>query len=77
MHLETIDDIKDQPDMVCRGGSCIVDPFGHYVTQPVWDKEEIIFADLDMQKVPAAKMEFDPVGHYARNDVLELIVHDK
>ena len=70
-------EISALPDIVCRGGSCIVDPFGHYVTQPVWDKEEIIFADLDMQKVPAAKMEFDPVGHYARNDVLELIVHDK
>ena len=65
------------PDMVCRGGSCIVDPFGHYVTEPVWDKEEIIYADLDMQMVPASKMELDICGHYARPDVLKLVVDEK
>ena len=65
------------PDIVCRGGSCVVDPFGHYVTEPVWDREEIIYADLDMTLPAAARMEHDPVGHYARPDVLELIVHEK
>lgn len=56
------------------GGSCVVDPYGHYMSEPVWDKEEIIYEELDMQKVAAAKMEFDPIGHYARNDVLKLNV---
>lgn len=32
------------PEYVCRGGSCIVDPRGHYVTEPVWDEEAIIYA---------------------------------
>ena len=59
-----------------RGGSCVVDPYGHYVTQPVWDKEDIIYADLDMQQAIASRMEFDGVGHYARPDVLELRVHE-
>ncbi|MBO5666255.1 MAG: carbon-nitrogen hydrolase family protein [Firmicutes bacterium] len=63
-------------DKVCRGGSCIIDPYGHYVTQPVWDKEEIIYATLDMDMAPASRMEFDACGHYARPDVLELIVHE-
>ncbi|MDY3052329.1 MAG: carbon-nitrogen hydrolase family protein [Ndongobacter sp.] len=62
------------PEMVCRGGSCIVDPFGHYVTQPVWDRETIIYADLDMALPASCKMEHDAVGHYARPDVVELIV---
>ena len=60
-----------------QGGSCIVDPYGHYVTEPVWDKEEIIYADLDMQKVPMCRMELDPCGHYARPDVLELKINEK
>lgn len=64
------------PDVVCRGGSCIIDPFGHYVTEPVWDEEKIIVADLDMSLPAASKMEHDPVGHYARPDVLELVVHE-
>lgn len=63
-------------DVVCRGGSCIVDPYGHYVTEPVWDREETIYADLDMEQVPASRMEFDACGHYARPDVLELVVHE-
>ena len=39
-------------------------------------QEVIIYADLDMQKVPASRMEFDACGHYARPDVLELRVHE-
>ena len=70
------EEIQKLPDIVCRGGSCVVDPYGHYVTQPVWDREEIILADLDMDKVPMSRMEFDACGHYARPDVLELRVHE-
>ena len=69
--------VDELPEMVCRGGSCIVDPQGHYVTEPVWDREEIIYADLDMQMVPASRMEFDPCGHYSRPDILEFKVNDK
>ena len=68
-------EIGQLSDIPCRGGSCVVDPYGHYVTQPVWDKEDIIYADLDMQQAIASRMEFDGVGHYARPDVLELRVH--
>ncbi len=50
---------------------------GHAVTDVVWDKEEIIYADLDMQKVPAGRMEFDPCEHYNRPDAVELIVREK
>ena len=74
--LKTAKDIEDLPDMVCRGGSCIIDPFGHYMMDPVWDEETIIYADLDMTLPVACKMEHDAVGHYARPDVLELIVHE-
>lgn len=60
----------------CRGGSCIIDPCGHYVTEPVWDREAIIYADLDMDQVVLRHMEFDAAGHYTRPDILELIVHE-
>ena len=69
--------IGQLPEIVCRGGSCIIDPFGHYVTEPVWDKETIIYADLDMTLPAKSKMEHDAVGHYSRPDVLELVVNDR
>ena len=63
-------------DTACCGGSCIIDPCGHYVTEPVWDREAIIYADLDMDQVVLRHMEFDAAGHYTRPDILELIVHE-
>ena len=68
--------VDNLPDTVCRGGSCIIDPFGHYVTEPVWEDETIIYADLDMSLPARCKMEHDAVGHYARPDVLVLNVTD-
>ena len=70
------DEISRMPDIACRGGSCVIDPFGHDASKTVWDEEAIICADLDMQKVPASRMEFDGCGHYARPDVLKLSVRE-
>lgn len=69
-------EIAALPDIVCRGGSCVIDPFGHAVTDTLWDAEGILYADLDMQKVPASRMEHDVCGHYARPDVLRLQVNE-
>ncbi len=69
--------IDKLPENVCRGGSCIIDPYGHYLTEPVWDKETVIYAELDMGLTASCKMEHDAVGHYARPDVLELTVNEK
>lgn len=47
--LHETDAISRLPELVCRGGSCIIDPYGHYLTEPVWDKETVIYAELDMR----------------------------
>ena len=47
------------------------------MTKPVWDKETIIYAELDMNLPAACKMEHDEIGHYARQEVLELKVNEK
>lgn len=56
--LHCPEEIAKLPDIVCRGGSCIIDPYGHYETEPVWDKEAIIYAELDMEKVPMSRMKY-------------------
>jgi len=75
--LNAQEEIARLPEKVCRGGSCIVDPYGHYVTEPVWDREALIYAELDMNAVPASRMEFDACGHYSRPDVLRLEYEDR
>lgn len=69
-------EIARLPELVCRGGSCVIDPYGHEVTDTLWDAEGILYADLEMNRVPASRMEHDVCGHYARPDVLHLEVRD-
>ena len=70
-------EIAALPEQVCRGGSCVIDPYGHEASETIWDTEGIIYADLDMQKVPASRMEHDVCGHYARPDVTALRVKEE
>jgi nitrilase len=70
------DVIRDQcPDMMANGGSCVVGPDGTWVVEPVVDREELILATLDHQRVRAERQNFDPAGHYARPDVTHLTVN--
>ena len=76
--LATGYEVAAQPrSVLCRGGSCVIDPYGRDESETVWDMERIIYADLDMSKVPASRMEFDPCGHYGRADVFEFGFEDK
>jgi nitrilase len=69
-------DLEAQPDIMCRGGSAIVGPLGEYVVEPVYDREEILIADLDLDMIIKSRLDFDPVGHYSRPDVFELIIRE-
>jgi nitrilase len=61
-------------DIVMRGGSMIAGPLGEIIAGPVWDQRAILYADLDRATLIRARMDFDPVGHYARPDVFSLNV---
>lgn len=65
-------ELNNQPDIMCPGGSAIINPMGEYVVGPVYGREEILIADLDMDMIVKGKMDFDVVGHYNRPDVLQL-----
>ena len=64
------------PDVMCPGGSAIVDPLGDYVAGPVFGREETLIADLDMDRIWASRFDFHVTGHYARPDVLRLVVDE-
>ncbi len=56
------------------GGSVIFSPLGKRLAGPLFDQEGIITAEIDHREIIKAKMDFDPIGHYARPDVFELTV---
>ena len=74
--LKYYKDLESQPEVMCTGGSCIVDPFGKYVVGPVFGREEILYADLNLDQIVQSRLDFDVVGHYSRPDVFQLIVRE-
>ncbi len=61
-------------DNLAVGGSCIVNPSGLWVREPVFGTETIVWAEIDQEERRLAKAYFDSVGHYARPDVLRLVI---
>jgi len=56
------------------GNSVIVDPGGEIVAGPARELETILYADIDLAMVHAARRYLDPTGHYNRPDVFHLSV---
>lgn len=75
--LQGVQDLKEQPEVMSRGGSVIVSPLGKVLAGPLWDQEGMLTAEIDLNEVTKSKLDFDPIGHYARNDVFSLTVKDQ
>ena len=73
--LPSYAELKSQPEVMCRGGSAVISPLGEVLAGPVYGREEILYAELDMAAVVRSKLDFDAVGHYARPDVFDFSVH--
>lgn len=65
-------ELLDQNERLLSGGTMIVEPGGEIIEGPLRDDETILYADLDLKKVQEERQNFDPAGHYSRNDVLQL-----
>ncbi|MEN8173501.1 MAG: carbon-nitrogen hydrolase family protein [Chloroflexota bacterium] len=76
-NLKTDPELAERPEVMCRGGSAVISPLGDVIAGPLYDREGILYADLDMGEIVRAKVDFDVVGHYSRPDVFQLIVNEK
>jgi nitrilase len=61
-------------DWMSRGFSTIVAPDGGILAGPLLEEEGILYAELDAATARESRVQFDPVGHYARPDVFHLVV---
>ena len=59
--------------LTADGGSAIIGPDGGYLAGPVYDDETILYGEVDLAQVAAAKWQVDVAGHYSRPDVVRLL----
>ncbi|MFY9556079.1 MAG: carbon-nitrogen hydrolase family protein [Blastocatellia bacterium] len=73
VELEAIESLKQNPDsFVLNGGSTIVAPDGSMLAGPVFDREVILTADLDLSRIAEESLALDVAGHYSRPDIFEV-----
>ena len=58
-------------EWINTGNSCIISPDGKIIAGPLEMEEGILYAEIDFDKIIAAKRMFDVVGHYSRPDVFD------
>ncbi len=63
--------VQDEPENLCRGGSVIVSPLGKILAGPLFDEAGALIAELDLDEIVSAKLDFDVIGHYSRDDIFQ------
>jgi len=61
--------LRDKSHAACRGGSLIVSPLGKVLAGPLYGSSGALRLSLDMEDIIRAKLDFDPIGHYRREDL--------
>jgi len=69
--------VTNEEEKLCEGGSMIVSPQGKILAGPLFGKSGCLIADLDLDEVQDSKLDFDVIGHYARNDIFQLDIQDQ
>ena len=72
--FELASDFRDAGEELLAGGSAIIGPDGKYVVEPVFGREELLVADLDLDRVLEEKLALDVTGHYSRPDLFDVRV---
>lgn len=68
------DEVANQDENFCPGGSVIVSPLGKIMEGPLFNKAGVLIAGLDLEDIKRSKLDFDVIGHYARKDIFDFSV---
>ncbi len=64
----------DEDEWINPGDSCIISPGGREIARPLNKQIGIIYGDIDITRIAAAKRTLDISGHYSRPDLFKLDV---
>lgn len=66
--------VPDTLEWINPGGSAIVDPDGKLVAEPVYEREAILYAEIQPAELRGPRWQLDVAGHYGRPDVFHFAV---
>ncbi len=69
--------LEGEPEEICPGGSAIISPMGKILAGPLLNGSGVLISELDLNEIAQSKLDFDVIGHYARNDIFEFNVKDQ
>lgn len=73
--FELASDFATAPEVLLNGGSAVVAPDASYAVEPVSGREELLTAEIDLERIAQEKITLDVAGHYSRPDLFELRVN--
>ena len=62
-------------DWINPGDSIVIAPGGEIVAGPLHEQQDILYADIDLERVAMSRRTFDVAGHYSRPDIFTLQVN--
>jgi len=65
----------DGDEWINPGDSVVIAPGGKIVAGPLHKEHAILYADVDLGRIAAARRTLDTTGHYARPDIFQLNVN--
>ncbi len=66
----------DDREFINKGNSCVIGPDGKIIEGPLEAEQGILYAEIDLDMIPAQKWLFDVAGHYSRPDVFQFSVNN-
>ncbi len=67
--------LANAPELLADGGTCAAGPDGTWLLEPQVGREGLFVLTPDPGRILEERQNFDPSGHYARPDVLQLWVN--
>ncbi len=52
-------------------------PMGEVIAGPLYNKEGLVCAEIDLNYIVKARYDMDPTGHYSRPDIFKLTVNEQ
>lgn len=66
--------LPDEVEWINPGGSAVADPDGKWLVEPVFEREKILYAEVDPAELKGPRFQLDVAGHYGRPDIFQLAV---